>query len=208
MTQVEQIKDYLNSRIKEGKECLNDTPASAIVGLVQAYKNTLSFINSLEEEPFDYEHATIPQKDFASCIQEGDKIVTNEDGTKFNVSQLERVAISEDLKKEPKSQRMISAEVKEALYNTPENLDLENEIEKYYVNSSKELGHVLFEDFHIMASHFANWQKEQMLKDAIDGFISDDAIGKFLYFDTLGFNIAGLKFQDGDKVKIIIVKEE
>lgn len=33
---------------------------------------------------------------FEQCIQEGDKIVTNEDGTHFNVSQLERVA-----KKEP-----------------------------------------------------------------------------------------------------------
>lgn len=35
---------------------------------------------------------------FEQCLQEGDKIVTNEDGTHFNVSQLERVA-----KKEPKS---------------------------------------------------------------------------------------------------------
>lgn len=34
---------------------------------------------------------------FESCIQEGDKIVTNDDGTHFNVSQLERVA-----KKKPK----------------------------------------------------------------------------------------------------------
>lgn len=34
---------------------------------------------------------------FEQCIQEGDEIVTNEDGTHFNVSQLERVA-----KKEPK----------------------------------------------------------------------------------------------------------
>ena len=34
---------------------------------------------------------------FGQCIQEGDKIVTNEDGTHFNVSQLERVT-----KKEPK----------------------------------------------------------------------------------------------------------
>ena len=34
---------------------------------------------------------------FEQCIQEGDKIITNEDGTHFNTSQLERVA-----KKEPK----------------------------------------------------------------------------------------------------------
>ena len=34
---------------------------------------------------------------FESCIQEGDKIVTNDDGTRFNISQLKRVA-----KKEPK----------------------------------------------------------------------------------------------------------
>lgn len=43
-----------------------------------------------------------PVSKFDSCSQEGDKIVTNEDGTRFNVSQLERVAVSEELEEAAK----------------------------------------------------------------------------------------------------------
>ena len=105
-----------------------------------------------------------------------------------------------------KPQKMASAEAKEALYNTPENLDLEKEIEKYYTNSPKELGHVLFEDFHIMASHFANWQKEQMMKDAVYGLVCGHDEESPAWIDLNLFNKPNVNV--GDEVKLIIVKEE
>ena len=51
-------------------------------------KNLRSFIDTLEVKDVKED----PVSKFDSCIQEGDKLVTNEDGTHFNISQLERVA--------------------------------------------------------------------------------------------------------------------
>lgn len=67
------------------------------------------------------------------------------------------------------------------------------------------------------ARHFAEWQKSQMLKDAVEGSITS-ANG------ALGYDIAAFRFDDnhkytillphkegrkyGDKVRIIIVKED
>lgn len=67
------------------------------------------------------------------------------------------------------------------------------------------------------ARHFAEWQKNQMLKDAVEGSITS-ANG------ALGYDIAAFRFDDnhkytillphkegrkyGDKVRIIIVKED
>ena len=38
----------LEKRIAEGEKVNKELPSSAIMGLIQAYKNTLSFINTLE----------------------------------------------------------------------------------------------------------------------------------------------------------------
>ena len=126
-------------------------------------EQTCSYIiDSLEEEPVSK---------FDSCIQEGDKIVTNEDGTRFNISQLERVA--KEYAKEVDfagNVTIIGNEVdafkaganwQKQQDSISMSDDLEDEIEKYYVNSPKEFGQVLFEDFHIMASYFAQWGKKR-----------------------------------------------
>lgn len=56
----------------------------------------------------------------------------------------------------------------------------------------------------------AKWQKEQMMKEAVEGVVSID-VGlvsrEYFNFHSYDFNPAG-KFKDGDKVRIIIVKEE
>ena len=38
----------LEKRIAEGEKVAKELPSSAIMGLIQAYKNTLSFLNTLE----------------------------------------------------------------------------------------------------------------------------------------------------------------
>ena len=56
----------------------------------------------------------------------------------------------------------------------------------------------------IVARHFAEWQKEQMMKDAVEGFIfqSEDYYPKELVAQYNG------ELKHGDKVKIIIVKQD
>jgi hypothetical protein len=49
----------------------------------------------------------------------------------------------------------------------------------------------------------ANWQKEQMLKDAVEGTAHPEDCE--IWVNLLGY---GYKYNDGDKVKIIIVKED
>jgi hypothetical protein len=75
------INNTDNSFICDIKNIIDEAP-----GVLQTDKNRL--IAWLEKQG---------ESKFEQCIQEGDNIVTNEDGTHFNISQLERVA-----KKEPK----------------------------------------------------------------------------------------------------------
>ena len=92
-----------------------------------------------------------------------------------------------------------------------ENLD--NEIESYMKANLKWNSDALrepIENWGIkIARHFANWQKQQMMKEAAEGYI--DA---FPYADGIKVLFGGKhldvisKFHVGDKVKLIIIKEE
>jgi hypothetical protein len=58
-----------------------------------------------------------------------------------------------------------------------------------------------------VARHFANWQKQQMMKDALTCTVErhyDKRIGKYLTPDIVLNEPA---YEEGDKVKLIIVKE-
>lgn len=56
-----------------------------------------------------------------------------------------------------------------------------------------------------IARHFANWQKEQMLKDAVEGEVIYDLGG---FFRIKSEAIDGAKYKVGSWVKLIIVKED
>ena len=64
---------------------------------------------------------------------------------------------------------------------------------------------VSYHDFKKVARHFAEWQKEQMLKDAVDGSVAQDIYSRNLVAKTKDLSKYNLKF--GDKIKLIIVKE-
>ena len=72
----------------------------------------------------------------------------------------------------------------------------------------------LFSGFEIAVAHKdgANWQKEQMIKEAKDGVITFDYYGDndkiygCIAHDSFSLEELGLK--DGDKVKLIIIKED
>ena len=49
----------IERRVKEGEEVVKEIPSSAIMGLIQAYKNTLSFIDTLEVKEVDLDDQDI-----------------------------------------------------------------------------------------------------------------------------------------------------
>ena len=80
--------------------------------------------------------------------------------------------------------------------------DLEKEIdrwskEQYYNESEKR-------SFAVVARHFAEWQKKQMMKEALDAEVRDveDFMG------TTTFRCICDKYKKGDKVQVIILKKE
>ena len=98
----------------------------------------------------------------------------------------------------------------DSMQEEPVSEDLEKEVNKYF--------HALYsgwtdeqrkEDFLVeelctnVARHFANWQKEQMMNGAIELPLYLD--GDFL---TIDYDFTESGFKVGDKVKLIIIKEE
>ena len=57
-----------------------------------------------------------------------------------------------------------------------------------------------------LARHFAQWQKEQMMKEAVEGHIATNGMGNKYIFPN--YNDDFKEVNVGDKVRIIIVKED
>ena len=83
---------------------------------------------------------------------------------------------------------------------------LDEEINRYIEQHTSEFSGYFF-NLRRIAWHFANWQKQQMMKDAVDGKIYETQARSKLKATTTG-KISGLKYRVGDEVKIIIIKEE
>lgn len=107
-----------------------------------------------------------------------------------------------DLEKE--SQRMISAKAKEAGYSKPANEDLEGAAKKYA--DEEEYGDDVYYSIKATFKEGANWQKEQMMKDAINAEVAVPVYeGKDLKLTQLV--TTDVKLNVGDKVKLIIIKD-
>jgi hypothetical protein len=99
--------------------------------------------------------------------------------------------------------------------NEPANDDLEKEVYEHLwkgrmgADVSKPI-YFSYDELLEVARHFAAWQKEQMMKDAVDGCCISNgkevgsAINSPIGMVFLKYN----KFNVGDKVKVIIIKEE
>ncbi len=91
--------------------------------------------------------------------------------------------------------------------------DLDVEMDKFFETMPVLEHENIFEDtFKNIARHFAQWQKEQLLKGAIECDVLQDEIDG-VQLDTVevcpdGITLENNKFKVGDKVRIIIVKEE
>lgn len=85
----------------------------------------------------------------------------------------------------------------DALQEEPVSEDLEKEIDRWskkqYYNDSEKCV------FAVVARHFAEWQKQHMMKDAVDATIP---IHGQIWIDN------NTSYKAGDKVKVIITKED
>jgi len=96
-----------------------------------------------------------------------------------------------------------------ALQEEPVSEEFEKEVEKMWAQELRFLdtGYTIAEltkqDYEDCARHFANWQKEQMMAKAFHAEIdSSRSDGRCI----LGGNFA--RFETGDKVKVIVIKED
>lgn len=107
----------------------------------------------------------------------------------------------------------------DSMQEEPVHVDLEEEIEQYmdhnyYIDEDFvvcDRNHVDFkfheDNFKEVARHFAEWQKQQMLKDAKLAAVKDATVAE--YWDNwliLDPYLRG-SLKDGEKVKIVILKE-
>lgn len=86
-----------------------------------------------------------------------------------------------------------------------EEVDLEEEIKRYW---KEEMPVVLESDLNDIARHFAEWQREQILKDAVEGEVHHCASVHYCTTNEEQLGARLKMFRDGDKVKIIIIKED
>lgn len=62
------------------------------------------------------------------------------------------------------------------------------------------------EEFKEVASHFVNWQKQQMIKDAMDAEVISGSV--CVKKETMNKTLERLHLKAGDKVKELIIKED
>ncbi len=97
-----------------------------------------------------------------------------------------------------------------SLPEEPASEDLEEEIDRFedWINNFNQSDYPTSYTVRDIARHFAEWQKQQMMKDAVDAFVNtyentDDS--NYVEFVT---EQSPYKFKETEKCKIIIVKEE
>ena len=93
-----------------------------------------------------------------------------------------------------------------------QNDDLDGEIKLYQLRNPV-INHnerSLNELIKRVATYFANWQKEQLMKSVIDGcYISRNKYTKKNVLNAFDVKCDTIqKFRDGDKVKILVIKED
>ena len=96
-------------------------------------------------------------------------------------------------------------------YQKPVRDDLESEIIKRWKVLHGSGNSTPFDTFNGIACHFANWQKQQMMKNTVDAVAEKplaiaDGCEDAVRFEVVGDEFAQ-GFKSGDKVKIIIIKE-
>lgn len=83
-----------------------------------------------------------------------------------------------------------------------EDLDIETNLE---YKSNYKLKELTLDEFRTIVHHFTNWQKEQMMKDAINGIMDCDDDNEWIEITD---KLIVTPSRAGKRVKIIIIKED
>ena len=183
-------------------------------GRVEAFNDILKFIDSLPEEPINFPHErNIVEKVFGAGNLESWEY---EEAKKLVLLAKEELLKDLELNKESSSE------------------DLAKEISKWrnhYISVLDNNLRIDLRDIEVIANHFAEWQlsqmkeilrteyekgrfdmREEMMKDALDGcvtlIVKSDTSSRNLFISTQQLYKELQKYDDGDKVKIIIFKPE
>ena len=93
------------------------------------------------------------------------------------------------------------------LQEEPVSEDLEEEIDNYVKRNGYD-GLDSKEEVKYIANHFANWQKEKMMKEAKEAQVILTRITNATLAPSLSSVILDDSFKEGDKVKVILIKED
>ena len=83
----------------------------------------------------------------------------------------------------------------------PVSEDLEEEIGRYFKENGNKWAYI------DVARHFANWQKQQMMKDAVPATVLTNQYGNKYIRSWSGLREYN-KFKNGDEVKVYLIKED
>ena len=185
MNTIDQIKAEIERLIKETNESQFD------VGQRCAFYKILSFLDTLKEQPVEWSD----EDEVMIRFYEAD--YDNKVGHLPMKEVVEmRLAFKNWLKNKLKLIRP------QPNQEQPVCEGFSKEFDEYFLPKNREQkGRWGFADIFSLARHFAQWQREQMMKEAVEGRVVDAGI-----FAT--YNTPVEYTHSGDKVKIIIFKED
>ena len=97
-----------------------------------------------------------------------------------------------------------------SMQGEPANDDFEKEMNDFFLTMQVQDNEYINEDtFRSIARHFAEWQKQQMMKDAVEATLYFDYGDKTGFYGMVELHDIPMKdMEDGDKVKVLVIKEE
>lgn len=197
MTDKELIRQEIERRIKNlefslEKNCVEKYSKLDILGNITTLKSILKYIDSLPEEPaseeLDTEIAIMWSK---SCHlnKERDKRIAT-------LTSIEFTEIA----------RHFAEWGRNHFENKSETVseDFEEEYEKYFKTHETDIVLNPYTNCKDIARHFTEWQKQQMMKDAVESIVEDWCGDS----PEIAIPLNPQDFKNGDKVKLIIIKED
>ena len=195
--------------------------------------NDLTHEVTLTEEEYQNLVNKYPN-DFDKHIRQGDEIIVDEDGARVNISQLKRVAkkrdrVSDELKEAAEKYAdhtlaMIDPEFAETNYNRHTKMKLSEfnglDIEVAFIDgakwqkekSKKDISEAIDNSWAQGYNRGNAKMKEQMMKNVIsDGSEHSDWLGLYegVWQKIVDLGLTELSYKgNGDKVKLIIIKED
>lgn len=102
----------------------------------------------------------------------------------------------------------------DSLPEEPTSEDLEEEVDRYYSDWQFD-DDTVYEDMRNICRHFAEWQKQQMMKDAVEGEVRKGYVGNQIAVSSKDEHVEYVAFDAsyadafcvGEKVRIVILKE-